>query len=216
MGSVYTSAKGDRGFTLLELLISITMLALILVIIFGAARLGFRSVESAERKMEGLERKRMSLSFITSQIGSHVPLTYDDNGTKRFYFSGLSEAMEFSTNYSIWGGQKGYVNVTYRVEADSGRKQSLFVSESSVVQEGVRETKLLEGLDSISFEYYYKDPTEENGEWVEEWTDDQVTPEKVRLRLVEGTRSVSLIIPMRVKGTLSQAGLTSEPQRRLR
>lgn len=216
MGNARRILPAERGFTLLELLISITMLALILVIIFGTMRLGFRSVESADRKMEALERKRMSLSIITAQTASHVPLTYDDEGTKRYYFSGSSDAMQFTTNYSIWGGQKGYVTVNYRVESEAGGKQSLYASESTVALEGTRETKLLEGLDSVTFEYYYKDPTEEKGEWVEEWSDDQATPEKVRLRLVEGTRSVSLILPVRVKGTLSQSGLTTEPLRKTR
>src|SRR3989337_2471377 len=68
----------SAGFTLLELLISIVMLGIIMVILVGALRLGFRSVESGEKKIESFERMRVSLSIIDSQIQSQIPLTYQN------------------------------------------------------------------------------------------------------------------------------------------
>src|SRR5512136_1554467 len=65
-----------RGFTLLELMISITLIGIIAVIIAGAMRLGYRSVDAGERKIESLERMRVSLTLIDSQIQSEIPLTF--------------------------------------------------------------------------------------------------------------------------------------------
>jgi len=48
--------KGQMGFTLLELLISITLLGFIVIITAGALRAGYRSTESAQNKIEALER----------------------------------------------------------------------------------------------------------------------------------------------------------------
>ncbi|MEW6416514.1 MAG: prepilin-type N-terminal cleavage/methylation domain-containing protein [Nitrospirota bacterium] len=200
--------RGDYGFTLLELTISISIIGIIILIIAGAMRLGARSVASGEKKIESLERIRTSLNIIDSQIQSEIPLTYyDEEGGRKYYFKGDREFMQFPTNYSIWGGEKGYVIVTYKVESGDYGKKALYASENIVGIEDGRETKLLDAFDGIYFEYFYKDPTEEEGEWVEQWTDDVNIPEKVRLHLVEGTRDLSMIIPFRTRGSLAQTSL---------
>lgn len=198
----------EGGFTLLELLISIAILGVIILIIGGALRLGARSVESGERKIEYLERIRASLNIIDSQIQSEVPLTYDEDGVKKYYFKGGMDSMQFSTNYSIWSGQRGYVIVTYRVESANHGKQVLYASESNIGTNDNKETKLLDTFDRIYFEYFYRDPTEQQGRWIEQWTDATSIPEKIRLHLVKGRMDFSMIIPMRARGSMAQTALT--------
>ena len=199
-----TSTINSLGFTLLELIISITLLGIIVLITAGAMRLGFRSVDTGEKRIESLERIRASLNIIDSQIQSAIPLTYDENGIKKYFFKGDRESLQFSTNYSIWGGQKGYVIVTYRVESRDQGKQVLYASENIVGIEDKRDAKLFDAFDKIYFEYFYKDPTEEQGKWIEQWTDDTTIPEKVRLHIIDKTKDLSMIIPVRVQGTMSQ------------
>jgi len=196
--------SGDYGFTLLELTISIAIIGVIILITAGAMRLGARSVDSGGKRIESLERIRASLNIIDSQIQSGIPLTYDEEGGRKYYFKGEREFMQFPTNYSIWGGEKGYVIVSYKVETGDYGKQALHASENIIGIEDIRETKLLDAFDRIYFEYFYKDPTEEEGEWVEQWTDDVNIPERVRLHLVEGTKDLSMIIPFRTRGSLTQ------------
>lgn len=195
----------EAGFTLLELMISIALIGIIVLIIAGAMRLGFRSVDSGEKKIESLERMRASLNIIDSQIQSEIPLTYDDEeGSRKYYFKGEREFMQFPTNYSIWGGEIGYVTVTYKVEYGDNGKQVLYASENIVGMEGKRDAKLFDAFEMIYFEYFFKDPTEEEGKWVNQWTDDVNIPEKIKLHLVEGTRDLSIIFPFRAKGSLTQ------------
>jgi len=196
--------RGDYGFTLLELIISIVLLGIIIVIIAGAMRLGFRSVDSGEKKIESLERMRASLDIIDSQIQSQIPLTYDEEGERKYYFTGEKESLQFSTNYSIWGGQKGYVIVTYEVSSEGDGKPVLYASENIVGIEGSRVTKLLDAFDAIYFEYYYKDITAEEGNWVEQWTDSSTIPEKIKVHLVTGERDLSIIIPVRIGKSMMQ------------
>jgi prepilin-type N-terminal cleavage/methylation domain-containing protein len=194
--------RGDYGFTLLELMISLVLLVISIVILVGAMRLSFRSVDAGEKKIESLERIRASFNIIDSQIQSQIPLTYDEEGVREYYFTGEKDSMQFSTNYSIWGGQKGYVIVTYRVSSEENGKPVLYASENIVGIEGSRETKLLDAFDAIYFEYFYKDPTEEAGNWVEQWTDSSTIPEKIKVHLVTGERDLSLIIPVRIRQSM--------------
>ena len=197
----------NKGFTLLELLISIVMLGIIMVILVGALRLGFRSVESGEKKMESLERMRVSLSMIDSQIQSQIPLTYQEEETTKYYFTGEKDSLQFSTNYSIWGGQKGYVIVTYSVSTEEEGKAVLYASEHIVGVEETKETKLLDAFDDIYFEYFYKGPTDEVGNWVEQWTDTSKIPEKIKVHLISGKKDLSLVIPVRIGRSMLQTDL---------
>jgi general secretion pathway protein J len=193
----------ELGFTLLELLISIVLLATMTVIVTGAMRLGHRAVAGGEKKIVHLERLRMTLTIMNSQLLSAIPLTLDENGTRRFYFEGRPNYLKLSTNYSIWGGQKGNVIVEYWTRADD-TTQSLWASEYTMGMDRRRETKMLEGIKTVRFEYFQKDPNREDGAWVPEWTDATKTPEKIRITIALGKKEILLLVPLRVQGTLDQ------------
>jgi len=211
MHSYHKLLKKSYGFTLLELLISIVMLGIMILIVTGAMRLGFRSVDAGEKKAVSLERFKASLNIIDSQIQSLFPITYNETyneeGTENPNFTGSRESLQFSTNYSIWGVQKGYVTVSYNVSSEDTGKPVLYASESIMGTEGSKDVKLLDNFDDIYFEYFYKDPTEEEGKWVEEWTDTENIPEKIRLHLVSGQRDLSFIIPVRVRVSIARASI---------
>jgi general secretion pathway protein J len=196
-GSVIHGKGGEAGFTLLELLISFAILGIIAVIVAGALKVGVQAVSKGEEKISSVDRLRASLNIVEAQIQSEIGLTYDDNGKRKRYFEGDSNSVQLATNYSIWGGSRGYVVVSYLVEADDQGKQSLKATESVVGMDAPRETVLFTHMDKISFEYFYKGPTDEKGDWVETWTDDTTVPEKIKLHLVKGERDFSMIVPMR-------------------
>lgn len=187
----------NEGFTLLELMISFAIIALIVLIIAGAMRLAHHAVESGERKADFLERFRGSISIIEAQVQSEAPLTYTDDAEKKFYFAGEKELLTLATNYSIWGREKGYSLVTYKVESDNNGKKAIAATEQTIGIDSPRETMLLTGFDQIHFEYFYKGPTDEKGSWTDRWTETTSVPEKMYLHLVLDKKDFSMIIPMR-------------------
>ncbi|MBI5634044.1 MAG: prepilin-type N-terminal cleavage/methylation domain-containing protein [Nitrospirae bacterium] len=198
------SCHSRNGFTLLELMISLVMLGVIVLIISSALRLGVRTVSTGEKKIDHLERTRASFNIVDSQIQSQIPLTYEENGEKKYYFQGDRESLRFPSNFSLWGGQKGYVMVRYKVESDNTGKQLLAVSENILGTNNSRESRLFSAVDAMHFEYFFKDPTEEKGKWADRWTDTGNIPEKIRLHLIYGEKEISMVIPMRTSGPLSQ------------
>jgi prepilin-type N-terminal cleavage/methylation domain-containing protein len=206
--------KGSPGFTLLELMLSVVIISLIILIIVGALRLGFRAVEAGEKKAESLERVRNAITILESQIQSEIPLSYYDNAEKKYYFRGGRSFLDMATNYSIWGGEKGYVVVHYQVSQETNGRQSLWVKENIVGQETSRETRMLEQADEFYFEYFVrdtsKDPKDEAGRWVDEWVDDAAVPttdklEKIKFHVRLGNRALDWIIPLKGRGSLNTA-----------
>ncbi|MEW6188419.1 MAG: prepilin-type N-terminal cleavage/methylation domain-containing protein [Thermodesulfobacteriota bacterium] len=197
------------GFTLLELLISITIVGVLLFILMSVLRLGYRSVEAGEKKIESLERFRASFNLIEAQIQSEIPLSFLENGERKYYFKGQSGLLEFSTNHSLWEGESGFVLVSYRVEEEGQGKWSLWAAEGKIGQSPLREVKLLGAFDKISFSYFYQDPTEESGQWLEEWTETAFRPKKIKLDLVVDGKELSILSPLKSQGGLT--GLQTRP-----
>ena len=197
-----------RGFTLLELLISITMLGLIIGIISGALSLASQSLRRGEEKINALERVRTSFSLVESQIQSLFVSQLVDQAEKKNLFSGQSDRLLFSTNYSIWGGIKGNTLVEYAVEVDDRGKQYVKVTENTLGMETKRETVLFAGCDKIYFEYFLPNILRE-GKWVDEWpTAENGMPEKININIISGTRKMSLIAHVYVKAPpASSSGL---------
>jgi prepilin-type N-terminal cleavage/methylation domain-containing protein len=193
----------ESGFTLLELLISMTLLVVIVVITMGAMRIGSRSVAAGEKRMEEQERARTVLSILDAQIQSQIPLSYDDADGRKYHFRGDGKNLRLSTNYSIWEGGKGYVIVDYRVEADGTGNEILYASEQVPGIEGRRESRMIDAA-AISFDYFYKEPTEEQGRWRETLSDGTVIPEKIRLHVARKSGNLSRVFPVRVRGAMTQ------------
>jgi general secretion pathway protein J len=191
---------GQRGFTLLELVIAIALLSMIVLIIAGAMRLGFRSTESGQKKIEALERFRTSLNIIESQVQSafsirQTGLKLDESFTQ---FKGDRSSMQFRSTYSLLGGSRGPVLMVYAVREESGGMKALFGTESSVAApDSAKEVRLVEKAGDIYFEYFVIGPTDEKGKWSFEWTSKDTIPDKVRLNIERDGRLFAMIIPVR-------------------
>jgi general secretion pathway protein J len=188
------------GFTLLEMLLAITIFSIIVVLIGGAMRLGYRSADAGERRIESTERLRRSVAIIESQIQSMLPLTYNSDAETISYFAGDKKTLTMATNYSIWEGKRGYVVAEYTVKQESSGKESLYVSESTLGTEAKSETALLKDCEVIEFAYLQKGLTEEETKWVDQWvTEDtgNAGPERIRVHFKYRSWDYSFVVPVR-------------------
>lgn len=205
----------QTGFTLIELLIAITLTGVIVLITAGAMRLGYRSVDSGQVKIEALERYRISLGIIDSQVQSALLIkqtgtTLDENFSQ---IKGDRQSLEFRSLYSVWGGSKGPVFVKYRIAEESGGGKTLYVSENPIaISDVVRETKLIENAKDIFLNYYYKAATDEKGSWIDEWTEKDTVPQKIRITIYKDSQVLPLIIPVRSAAQSQQVVSVTGPK----
>jgi len=72
--------RQEKGFTLIEVLISLTILAMIMGVIMGGFRLGIQSWETGEKRLEEQQRMRcvfdILIQDIKSCMGTKKPATY--------------------------------------------------------------------------------------------------------------------------------------------
>ncbi len=208
--------SGQQGFTLLELMISLVLMGMVVLITAGAMRLGTRSAESGQRKIESIERFRTSLNIIESQVQSafvikNTSLTVDLDFAQ---FKGDRKSLQFRSLYSLWGGGKGPVFAAYEVREENRGGKTLYVAENPImIPDAVREVPLIESAKDIYFEYYYKGPTDEKGSWEDDWTDKQNVPEKIRLTINRDRKVLALIIPLKVTAKTQQITQVAPPKK---
>lgn len=192
--------KNRKAFTLLELIISLTIIAVILVIIFGAFRIGIRAWEKGENNIDKLQRYRIVLDLIHRQLTSitYKNVTIDDK--EQLILKGDAKFFEFTSHVSLKPeNQFGIVYVKYRITENEKAGETFSAYEKNMVLfdkefkisdiDDNEFFELIPNAQSISFEYL-KPPEqgmEEEPEWQNKWDpeDDQGLPLAVKLIVVE-------------------------------
>jgi len=201
----------QRGFTLIELLMAITMLAVIIGIMGSALSLAYQTSEKGERKMAALERKRITISLIESQIQSAFVSVYTEQGETKNRFAGSKAAMTFASNYSVRHGTKGNCLVTYRIEIDDRRKCIFRIEEQILGTDAKQETSVKTDYDAIRFEYYYDDLTD-GARWVDEWpAGGQGMPQKVKIHFSDGRNDKASTVRIFAQPKTSAVSAASKP-----
>ncbi len=124
-----TGPSGIEGFTLLELLISITILGLIILVIGGSISLGLKSVEKGEREVSRQERLRGTFTLLDRQISSMVKALHPVEGKMVVWFEGDRKHCKFLAEKSLWGWKEGLSEVIYEVSESSDNGLSIVESE---------------------------------------------------------------------------------------
>lgn len=201
---------GNRGFTLLELLISMTILALITLLVFGALRTGIRAWEKGEQSIDGRQRERTVLDMIRRQLAS-IPVD-TVKGDKTLFLKGTDKSLAFVSDIHLEpGGEIGIVYVKYQVQASENDSEILSFNERNIIlmigadadtdDSDLEFTELLEGAE-IRFEYL-KEDTEAKAEtlmWQETWNaeNDSGFPLAVRVTLIRHDDNVPVCVIARI------------------
>ena len=181
----------QRGFTLIEVMLAIVLLALLLAGTFGAVRTAVRASHSGEQAIDRINRVRVAQEFMRRQISRIMPLSYDSdpNTGERFLFEGDATSMRFVApmpGYLSRGG--AYVQSLRLVRAGRGMELEF----SNVMLNGfdpefadpdAEPVVLLNQISSGRFEYRTMDDQGEMTAWSDRWEDPGVTPVMVRISI---------------------------------
>src|SRR5216110_3439363 len=96
---------GRGGFTLLEIVIALTALALVTVICYGAFHLGIRAMERGEVAVVAAQRLRVATDVIIRQVKSIVPYKARNRDDEEYvFFMGTASSMAFISAAGLEGG----------------------------------------------------------------------------------------------------------------
>ena len=169
----------DSGFTLLELIIAITILPLIILIIGNGFRLGMNAWERGEQETVWTQRLRVLSGLLSQQIKSAYPYTIDVDNEKVAVFEGKEDSVMFVTALtdSAYGGFKWvrYSQKDGTLFLKEGLLPDKKLNESITGDEEVVDTD----IDEIKFAYL----SLEDNEWKESWDMGKKLPGAVRVKI---------------------------------
>ena len=156
--------RRPSGFTLIEILLALSILSIVMLIILGALRIGVRAWEKGEDVLVAQQRARTLLDQLARQLASASVLMRAQKEQPLVVFAGSRRALEFTSSLPLINSiQFGPVHVRYVIETDPGGKKRLLLFEESIrpadyLSEGQlrhdTEARLLIGqLEDLRFEY---------------------------------------------------------------
>lgn len=177
------------GFTLIEVLVALTLLVAALAMVFGVVRSAGRATERAEATAQRSERMRAVQGLLRSQLATAmpVPMRIDPESGEAVFLVGEGDGVEFVGNmpgYLARGGP--YWQRFDLVRGERGLQ--LRFQFRQMTPEGPLEAErppqvLLDGIRAARFEYRSLDDEMKPGPWTDEWTYRTMLPPLVRLNL---------------------------------
>jgi general secretion pathway protein J len=209
-----TAGPDDGGFSLIEVIVSIGLLALILAAMPSALRLGFRalnSVQSVDRNFAN----QAGLDFVEQRAGEATPI-YDRgaDGRLQVVFRGETDVLAFVAPAAIGpeGGLYWFELAAVQGPADAGRESgiSLNLSWSAFrptardrASADRREKQIATGISAFSLRYYGSPGPRSSPEWMDVWTSKERLPDLIELRATSasGGRNMTRVmrVPLRLK-----------------
>ena len=183
------SVSGEAGFTLLELMISLSLLAVMMAMTYSVFSTGMNAVPRGEALAEQSARLRSTTSLISKQVRSIVdyPVMTEDEDEPPPFFWGEASTFSFITSAPQHNGGEGLGWVTYWTDGRTlWMGERLIFSMNSILGTGPDpsgQTMLLDGLSGVRFEYLRLEG--EESEWRETWDgfEERNLPASVRVTI---------------------------------
>ena len=197
-----------QGFTLLELILAITILGTVVLVALSAFRIGQRSWEKGDAVAESNQRLRVAVERIRQQLSAATFHVGYDETDPAIGFTGDAREIRFVSRISLIPNRtQGLVFVHYRIFEVEGSEQVLGFYEQPVLtldQIPAAEPgpeayhRLVTGLDEALWQYRAGEAVPGDG-WRETWEAGEALalPEGVRLLLRKG-RDAPLAVVFRI------------------
>lgn len=181
--------KRAYGFSLLEVMMAITLLAAGLALALSALHAATRSTDRAERQAQDDERLRAAQSFLRRQLADALPIAYavDSDTGNATLFQGGRDSLNFVGSlpgYLSYGG--AYLQTLRLVRGDRGYR--LEYSFRQLTADGPlaperRPEVLFDGIANGEFGYRALDGQGHAQAWRTDWRQASSMPALVRIRL---------------------------------
>lgn len=207
------------GFTLVELLVALTILSLVIGLIFGSLRLGVKMADSVESQVARSQRVHLVQRMLRRQLQQALPLEKAGAGESgRIDFEAGRERIEFVAPMTAGTSYSGLYRMSIKVEDDFDRShghRKLILSyellipddDARFAEQEPQEVTILD--DFLDAEFAYLDNSGRGADhWQDNWTDQSSLPGLIRLRIrhadTEGFIWPDFIVALKATSLTSQ------------
>jgi len=178
------------GFTLVELLLALSLMSMLLALAYGGLRASTRATDKGQAILEDSSRIRMAHQFVRKQLNQMAPLVFaqSDDQLERTVFTGEAKRIRYVApmpgylgfggpqvqELEVVSGEEGYALVLSHALLQGFEEENLYVREPIV---------LIEKIEFAEFNFLGRDETGELGGWTNQWDQPNLLPESVSLEI---------------------------------
>jgi len=204
-------SRPDAGFTLIEVLVSLVLLALLLALLAGGLRYA-RSTWEATARLDEVAAGDMAETFLRARVAEAMPL-YEQRkaGTMRALFSGTGDSMSFVAPAPNGPAGAGLYRYTLEAAGTGARQRMLIVSLAphlpllieSALERPPERYELLRNIRSVSFRYFGRGDLRSEPAWHTAWPRTDALPSLVEVVIAREEReggpiSLTIGLPLQV------------------
>ena len=179
------SLRSERGFTMMEMLIALTIVAVMAVALWAVFRISVDSWAKGTQFIDNNQRQRSTLDLVKKQMASIfgvlAPIDLQAGGAIYPVFGGSPTSLQFVSlvslrfqenpgpalvSYDVVKDPQGGLSVVEREERYLGLDPS---QETIFDRKDTQVTTLFNDLSEFMFEYYDPGTLERPSQWVKEW-----------------------------------------------
>jgi len=184
--------RDSAGFSLLEVLLAITLLALLLTGAMSGIRTSTRAMHAGEQAIERTNRLRVAQEFIRRELGRSLPLAFgQEHGSgANFVFQGEKDFLRFVAPMPGHLSRGGPYVQTLELARGRNGLQLVFTHNmlngfdlDKLKPDDGQAVMLLDGIRRGRFEYRKFDDQNELEDWKDDWENPSLLPVMVRIDL---------------------------------
>lgn len=198
------SRRRAQGFTLLEMLVAITVLTVLVALVYGMLRMAMRSWESGTARIEASDVMRIGWSFLQRSLNNAQAVRSKREDTPGIHFFGTADALEFVADMPAYLGSGGLHALGIGLEPDPRTERPRLVlrriplgdyANISRDPEQVQEAVLAEDVSRLQLSYYGNPAADTGAAWQNEWQSATSLPVLIRVdvALADGSHWPALI-----------------------
>ncbi|MDO8845399.1 prepilin-type N-terminal cleavage/methylation domain-containing protein [Methylicorpusculum sp.] len=211
----------QKGFTLIEIMMAMTLLSLMMVLLFGALRISAQSWEVGEGKVAQVSETAMVYQFFRRHLAIAQPLWHDfsEDEERAFSFRGTAESVQFVSPLPASAARPGLQVFTVYLQQENGNnalKVSIkpFFPSSDEQAWQDEDVVILTHVSLFQMSYFESDPLSESGGWQQEWVDRETLPSLIKIRIARDNELYwpDMVIPVKLSAAESYAEFSADSE----
>jgi len=173
--------RSRKGFTLIEMILAVSILAMVVTTVFTSLRIGINAWEKGEKNIDFLQAQRSVHTLLFREINSAVPYRLPvgelDQHLKYNSFFGESDTIKFVSYISSTRTEKGLTLLEFWVDEETGlmvgEHKALMSSHAELDDIDLRDEEravcLCSRISEMTLRYFDRENPDEEGEWLDRW-----------------------------------------------
>ncbi|HWE75574.1 MAG TPA: prepilin-type N-terminal cleavage/methylation domain-containing protein [Stellaceae bacterium] len=198
--------RNIEGFTLVELLVAITLIALLTVGLYQAFGIGIRAASTVSANIDRPAQIATAYDFMQRAVAAAEPLPTGNDASQALNFDGQPHALSFVALPPAYLAIGGFQLLHLALEPGKGGGR-LIVSWQGVPRgpiasqpDMLQPSILIDQVRSLTFAYFGVPGPNQPPAWLDQWSERDALPQLIRMRLTlaNGMRVPDLIVAPRL------------------